>query len=293
MYLQYSALTICILILIYLLLQIIYFFLIRKRLNLHLKNNRSIDNSYTSFRPFSIMSDGYKIRGRIYDVINPRAVIILVHGFWEKGGGKSLMMPHLDYLMREGYTCVVFDLRANGESEGNKITLGVSEWHDVCGVYDFIRQIPKYSGMKIGFMGISMGAATTLNAVGNAGIGDFVIAGVPFKSIFSLLKFQTRHHMFPRISALLSYLAFKIYVPNFARIEPINSAKRISQPLLLFGAKYDGSVPSFKDAKDIYRVSPSQNKLYIEYETSHDVYGDKKELLEEDVIRFLNMVTES
>src|SRR6185437_4131067 len=76
-------------------------------------------------------SDGLKIATWYIPVKKPKAIVILVHGYAPLDGGRPLMLYNAEFLYHAGYTSLMVNLRATGESEGNKSTFGVSEWKDV------------------------------------------------------------------------------------------------------------------------------------------------------------------
>ena len=95
--------------------------------------------------------DGVRIASWYIPVKNPKAVVILVHGFQNTDGGKAIMLPHAAYLNRAGYSTLLLDLRSVGFSQGDRVTLGVNEWKDVAAAYDFAKSLPENKYKKIGF----------------------------------------------------------------------------------------------------------------------------------------------
>ena len=79
---------------------------------------------------------------------------ILIHGYGRDG---TFAYDYADEYLKRGWNVLIPDLRASGLSEGEFITMGALESHDV---FDWAKKIP--DDAKIVLHGVSMGAATAL-----------------------------------------------------------------------------------------------------------------------------------
>src|ERR1051325_7176979 len=70
---------------------------------------------------------------------------------------KRAMLSRARFLARQGYSVLLVDLQAHGESDGDRITFGNREAKDVRAMMEKIREFAP--GEKIGALGISLGAA--------------------------------------------------------------------------------------------------------------------------------------
>src|SRR5215469_8758383 len=73
-------------------------------------------------------SDGLKLSTWYIPAKNPKAFVILVHGYHQLDGGRPLVLYNAEFLHHAGYTTIMVNLRATGESEGKESTFGVTEW---------------------------------------------------------------------------------------------------------------------------------------------------------------------
>jgi pimeloyl-ACP methyl ester carboxylesterase len=92
-----------------------------------------------------------------------RRVIIMVHGKGtdrQAGPGDGILGVAAP-LVRAGYTVLTFDLRASGESGGERFSLGAKEVRDVGGAIDFLRA-RGLADDGVNLLGFSMGGATAL-----------------------------------------------------------------------------------------------------------------------------------
>src|SRR5918911_5308240 len=95
-----------------------------------------------AYEPVTFASplDGIELRGWYLPAGGQRAVIF-IHGIH---GNRWDTFHHIDDLMarhvRAGYDVLTFDMRAHGESEGDRFTLGSKERYDVRSAVDFVTQ---------------------------------------------------------------------------------------------------------------------------------------------------------
>lgn len=102
---------------------------------------------------------GSTLSGWHFRAEKSHGVIVLLHGI---GGSRKSMLGRARFLMRHGYSIVMVDLQAHGESSGNKVTLGYRESCDACAAVQFARD--NHPGEPVGLIGVSLGGASALFA---------------------------------------------------------------------------------------------------------------------------------
>ncbi|HEV8536290.1 MAG TPA: alpha/beta hydrolase [Candidatus Limnocylindria bacterium] len=109
--------------------------------------------------------DGLTLRGWYFPVKSDRAAI-LVHGKDGNriGGEKRTHERIADFLIANGYSVLLFDLRGHGDSDGDRFSLGYKERTDVATAIDFVTGRGVRED-RIALIGISMGAGTTLQSL--------------------------------------------------------------------------------------------------------------------------------
>ncbi len=255
----------------------------------HLKKYASLPRETLAL----VSSDGVKISGWYVKAAKPKAFVILVHGYETETGGKTDMLGYAKFLREAGYSSLLIDLRSFGKSEGNQIYLGVREWRDVVTAYDFLKNQPETKGKKIGLLGVSMGAATSLIAAGESGKGDFVIASVPYASYRDLFLFRTKKEGLSPIlfTPPLQLAAFFVLGFNYPQFDPHKEIVKLHVPVLIFQATQDKSVPS-NDAKILYEAA-HEPKVFWVSRGGHDIFAEKPKLFEAQVLAFLQQVVTS
>lgn len=129
----------------------------------------------SSYQDISFSSDGLSLRGWLFPGQSDRAVVV-IHG---RGANRTEWHGRseriAEFLLADGYTVMLFDLRGHGESDGDRFSLGYHERHDVAAAIAFLRG-RGFAEQRIALIGISMGAASALGVLTlGLGIGPIVV----------------------------------------------------------------------------------------------------------------------
>jgi esterase/lipase len=233
-------------------------------------------------------SSNQKLAYWYFPVKNSKAVVILVHGF-ANPGGKIQMIAHAEYLKKAGYTTIIPDLRSFGDSEGEKIYLGTREWQDLVDTYNLVKSFPENKDKKIGYLGVSMGAASAITAISQSQKGDFLIASVPFKSAESLAEFRYKDNKYLPILKPFIKLAFMTELgPNYSKYSAINNIANIYVPVLIFQAQKDEFINK-DDPKDLYDLALSPKEFWSA-PAPHDIHYYLPVDFQQHVLTFLSKI---
>src|SRR5271169_1368436 len=124
-------------------------------------------------------SDGIELRG--WKVVPPSPNgdwVLLFHGVSDNRTG---VLGHAEFLLRHGYSVVMMDSRARGESGGEMCTYGWKERYDTVAITDAL-----YASEKIRHLyalGVSMGAAIALQSAAVEPRIEAVAAEAPFANL--------------------------------------------------------------------------------------------------------------
>jgi hypothetical protein len=101
------------------------------------------------------------------------AAVILVHAF---NGNRTGTIYHAALLAEHGYGVLLYDTRAQGESEGDLYAWGWDAHWDVIAGLDYLQHRPEVDPERIGVLGLSAGAAIAIRAAAETGEISAVVA---------------------------------------------------------------------------------------------------------------------
>lgn len=105
--------------------------------------------------------DGAALSGWLIPARKARGAVLLCHGI---GSTRLWMLDKAALLHDLGFTTLLFDFRSRGLSKGERCTLGVRERDDVLAALALLKAHPSCSGLPLGAVGESLGAAALLEA---------------------------------------------------------------------------------------------------------------------------------
>jgi alpha-beta hydrolase superfamily lysophospholipase len=151
-------------------------------------------------------SDGTPLRGWFLPAARPRAAILLCHGY---RGNREHLIPHARFLRAAGYSCLLFDFRAAGESKGSVCTFGYVEALDVRGAIHFLLHREDTSDLPIGGLGLSMGGVALMMAAQSAPELRAVVAEGIYPSLGQAIARRCQL-MFGRMGTLVEPIVMEV-----------------------------------------------------------------------------------
>src|SRR5258708_7161796 len=106
-------------------------------------------------------ADGTRLAGWWVPAPDPRSVIILCHGM---SFHRGQMLPWAEFLWKAGFSLLIFDFRALGESGGDLCTMGLHEPDDVLAAVDYVESRGDARCLPLGALGFSMGGVAVMLA---------------------------------------------------------------------------------------------------------------------------------
>ena len=124
--------------------------------------------------PVNFESDsGANVHGWWCPVRNSRGAILLLPGI---RANRLSMLDRARFLHRAGYSVLLIDFQATGETKGDRITFGWKESHDAIAAVNFIRNAEPAS--RIAVIGSSLGGVATLLATPPLKIDALILEAV-------------------------------------------------------------------------------------------------------------------
>lgn len=187
--------------------------------------------------PYTVQGDGgYILHAELLENPEPSSkYIILSHGYTDnRYGSLKYVQMYLDL----GYNCIIYDLRGHGENKPTFTTYGTCEGADLNALIRDTRA--RYDGItQLGLHGESLGAATTVSALGYKPEVDFAVADCGFADIMGVLKNGYRQAHVPAFLADLADVGGRFrYHHALKDMRPVDALGENTVPVLfLHGAE--------------------------------------------------------
>lgn len=209
---------------------------------------------------FPARTDGNTISGWFIPSVTPSdKVVIVVHGADVCRKNTSVLLPS-GMLARNGFNVLNIDLRNHGDSQvvSKRFTAGVSEYKDVLGAFDWLRK-KGYAAEKIGVLGISMGASTSINAFSEEPAIAALWADSAFADIPTVLDDQLNMNGMPLFFANAVLIVARLNGTNMDMdaISPIKSIQKLDgRPAMIV----HGTKDEWVNVNSAYRLHDAAGK---------------------------------
>lgn len=209
--------------------------------------------------------DGLKLCGHFYPVDGAQRTFLLVHGY-RSTGYNDFNAQALFYMDQLHGNVLIIDQRAHGSSQGQRITFGVLERHDVRQWVDFL--VEKLgSGQSLFINGISMGCASVLLAadLDLPACVRGIIADCGYTSPWDEFTYLIQRDVKMPVRPLLpmaQWLTRRLGDWDFCSITPKDALTRIRVPVLFIHGTGDRFVPAYMSEEN-HRVCIAEKRLLL------------------------------
>lgn len=232
-----------------------------------IENERHIQPIPPDFHKIFLKSDE-----KICAVWVPRGgsnkVVIIVPGLRShKLDEKIKLLQVIIFLHSLGFSVLSIDLRAHGESSGDRVFGGFEEKNDVLVAIEFV--VNKIENPQIILWGFSMGGAANVLAYKETPYKNFIVALI-LDSTYSNLERILSLYIKENLNLLLKIFKpiYEIYVRlhGFKIVRLADVIKEIDRPILILHERFDELVP-IDEANEIYR-NCKKGKIFV-FNTGH------------------------
>jgi fermentation-respiration switch protein FrsA (DUF1100 family) len=166
--------------------------------------------------------------------------IVLLHGVH---ANRLAMLRRARLFNGEGFSVLLFDFQAHGESTGTRITFGHREGQDVAAAIAYMRE--RLPGERIGAIGSSLGGAAALLAPEPLAVDALVL-----ESAYSDIDAAIENRIIAVLGPVAAVAAppitalFKLLLPPFLGVSaidlrPIDHIGQVRAPILIAGGMID------------------------------------------------------
>ena len=221
-------------------------------------------------------SDGVTLRGWFFPVPGDRAAI-LVHGRHANRAEYQGRFEHIaDFLIADGFSVLLFDLRGHGDSGGDRFSLGQFERLDVASAIDYVTG-RGFAENRIALLGISMGAGTAIQELLLHPMVGALIADSSYADASTIVQ-----EKLPEVSGLpswftpgfflMSRIAFGLNAEEVRPIEVVGA--HAERAILFIHCDTDGLIP-VHHAQDLRAASLNPaSVLWIAHNCDHGAASD-------------------
>jgi len=209
--------------------------------------------------------------------------IVLMHGV---RSNRLSMVERARFLSHEGYSVLLFDFQAHGESPGDHITFGYLESEDAKAAIDFVRNAAP--GERIGVIGESMGGAASLLATPPLNVNSMVIEMV-YPTINDAVADRLTAHLggWARVLSPLLLVQLKPRLGIGAdNLRPIDHVGKLTMPKL-FIAGADDQHTTLAESRKIFEMASEPKEFWIVPGAAHvDLHNAARVEYEQRVVNF-------
>lgn len=210
-------------------------------------------------------ASGSRLRGWFLPGEEGKGAIVLMHGMH---GSRRAMLGRARFLNRAGYSVLLFDFQANGESPGEHQTFGYLESRDARAAVDYARE--RVPGAGVGVVGTSLGGAAAVLADPPLPVDALVI-----EAVYPTVEEAVADRLALRLGSWASVLGPALTVQVRPRLgfstdvlRPIDRVGSIDAPKLFMAGTEDRHT-RFEEATAIYDAAKAPKEFWAIEGASH------------------------
>jgi fermentation-respiration switch protein FrsA (DUF1100 family) len=211
-----------------------------------------------SAEPVAFASDsGATVHGWWCPVQNANGAVLLLPGI---RANRLSMVERARFLRRAGYSVLLIDFQATGETAGDHITFGWKESRDALAAVDFLRKSNPTTPVAI--IGSSLGGVAALLAIPPLKIDALVL-----EEVYPTIEIATRNRMenylgvFGRTLTplLLNQLQWRLGV-SASQLRPIDHIENVECPMFIISGENDRNT---RPTDTRMLVEPARNPIQV------------------------------
>ncbi len=230
-----------------------------------------------------LSGSGANLHGWFIEGQRGKGAVILMHGVRDS---RLSLLDRARFLSAAGYSVLLFDFQAHGESIGEQITFGHLESRDAQAAVKFVHEnLPEE---KIGVIGISLGGAATLLAEPQLEINAVVLELV-YPDINHAIQ-NRLHHYLNFVGDAISPLFIMQLQPRLGlstdQLRPISKLGNIKAPKLIVAGSEDKHT-LLSESQEMFQTAQEPKELWIVNGAQHqDIHRFAKQEYETRILKF-------
>jgi fermentation-respiration switch protein FrsA (DUF1100 family) len=236
-------------------------------------------------QPVSFSSDsGTKVHGWWCPSKNSDGAVLLLPGI---RANRLSMVDRARFLRHAGYSILLIDFQATGETKGDHITFGWKESRDVIAAVNFVRQVDPTAHVAI--IGSSLGGVAALLATPPLQVDALVL-----EEVYPTIEIATRNRMENYLGAvgriltplLLEQLQWRLGV-SASQLRPVDHMGNIECPVFVISGNRDRSTRPTDTRMLIERARTPKQVWFVPKAGHTDLHRAAGQEYEKRVLAFL------
>ena len=229
-------------------------------------------------------ASGATIKGWLVPAKNSRGAVVFMHGVH---ADRATMLNRVGFLHDAGFSLLLFDFQAHGESLGRHITFGYLESRDATAAVGFVRQ--RFPGQKVAAIGVSMGGAAELLAQPPLPVQAMIV-----ESAYPTIEQAIEDRLIVRFGPAGKYVAPLLTWQMKLRLgiglddlRPIQAAASVAVPKFFMAGEADRNT-TVQESRDLFAAAAGPKQLWIVPGAGHeDLHHFAPKPYEKQVLEFL------
>jgi alpha-beta hydrolase superfamily lysophospholipase len=235
--------------------------------------------------PVTFASDsGATVHGWWCPIQNAKGAVLLLPGI---RANRLSMVERARFLRSAGYSVLLIDFQATGETTGDHITFGWKESRDVLAAIDFVRQADPTAPVAI--IGSSLGGVATLLATPPLKIDALVL-----EEVYPTIEIATRNRvenylgMFGRTLTplLLNQLQWRLGV-SASQLRPVDHIENVECPVFIISGVNDRNTRPTDTHMLVERAKKPKQVWFVPNAGHVDLHRAARQEYETRVLAFL------
>lgn len=188
-----------------------------------------------------------------------KGVVLLVHSM---RSNRLEMLSRARFLNQQGFSILLIDLQAHGESPGKRITFGAKESQSVEAAVAFLRET--FPHERIGAIGVSLGAAAVVLAKPATRLDAVILESLHptiEEAVENRLKLHFGEHGSLLLPLILFHLSFYLDIP-IKDLNPIENINNLNSPLLLISGTSDAHT-TLPETERLFAAARDPKEIWI------------------------------
>lgn len=217
--------------------------------------------------------------------------LICCHGINDNSGQWLSQVARLHE--RGGYGALLFDFAGHGQSEGDQVTYGVRERHDVTAAIEYLRDRGDVDMARVAILGYSLGAITAVLAAAEHPDLRAVVIESGFADLYhDIARIFSRYTGLPAFpfARLVIFWGQRIAGVRLADVRPARVIGKVApRPVLIISDLRDGLADEPYDGDHLYQAAGEPKELWQVAEATHvNAFGVEPEAWIDHVGGFLD-----